>query len=277
MKLIIDTDIGSDIDDALAIAYAVRSGYDIPLITTVHGKPELRAKAAKKLVDLLGVDIPIAIGEAQPLKQKHIFWYGYECAGLLEETESVDMRGVSGQGVEALIETIRENAGNIAIAAIGPLTNIARAFQKAPDLPRKLAGLYMIGSATLRNDEFIQTYRAHNFKVDPEAVDIVFSSKVSKTLITTSVAKQLPIARAEMMALGINGPVGNLLARGTDAWLTQSMYTDIYLYDPLVVAHHTFSDLTEKVQYLDTSITTHLRGDFKKLFFDTVGDENHGH
>ena len=67
-KLIIDTDIGTDIDDAIALVYAVRSGYDIPLITTVHGNTIRRALIAQKLASLLGADIPIAAGEKKPLK-----------------------------------------------------------------------------------------------------------------------------------------------------------------------------------------------------------------
>ena len=62
MALIIDTDIGTDIDDALALAFALKLGLDLKLITTVHGDTLLRAKIAKKLTQLLGADIPVAAG-----------------------------------------------------------------------------------------------------------------------------------------------------------------------------------------------------------------------
>ena len=68
-KLIIDTDIGTDVDDAIALTYAIRSGIDIPLITTVHGNTTIRARIARKLVSLLGKDIPVVAGAEKPLKQ----------------------------------------------------------------------------------------------------------------------------------------------------------------------------------------------------------------
>jgi inosine-uridine nucleoside N-ribohydrolase len=48
MKFIIDTDIGSDADDALALAYALKSGIEVALVTTVHGDTRLRGSVAKK-------------------------------------------------------------------------------------------------------------------------------------------------------------------------------------------------------------------------------------
>ena len=90
-KLIIDTDIGTDIDDALALVYAVRSGYNIPLITTVHGDTVRRAHIAKKLTHLLGADILVAAGEQKPLKQHHLYWYGDEGEGFIGAHENFDM------------------------------------------------------------------------------------------------------------------------------------------------------------------------------------------
>src|SRR3989338_1250017 len=100
-KLIIDTDIGTDIDDALALVYAVRSGYNIPLITTVHGDTVRRAHIAKKLTRLLGTDIPVAAGEQKPLKQHHLYWYGDEGSDLLASGEKFDVRH---DGVESLVD-----------------------------------------------------------------------------------------------------------------------------------------------------------------------------
>jgi len=74
-SLIIDTDIGGDVDDSIAIYYAVKSGMDIKLISTVHGNTELRAKIAKKLTTLLDVEIPVAAGEEFPIKQRQIWFF----------------------------------------------------------------------------------------------------------------------------------------------------------------------------------------------------------
>ena len=98
--LIIDTDIGSDIDDAIAVSYAIRSGMDIKLITTVHGDTAKRAMIARKLSILLGANIPVAAGEEKPIRQGHIYWYGDEGGGFIE---SENDNAIRKDGVDALI------------------------------------------------------------------------------------------------------------------------------------------------------------------------------
>jgi len=69
-KIILDTDIGTDVDDALALALAIKSRKDIELraVTTVHGNVNLRAKIAKKILKISGLEyIPVAAEIAQPL------------------------------------------------------------------------------------------------------------------------------------------------------------------------------------------------------------------
>ena len=182
MKLIIDTDIGTDPDDAIAIAYAIKSGVEIPLITTVHGNMNIRGNIAKKLTELLGADIPVAQGEGTPIKQTHIYWTGLEGKGFLNGKDSYDVRK---DGVDALAESVYANKGEVNIAAIGPLTNIARAFERYPDLPEHINHVYMMGNAILCEHTYHLNYRSHNFKVDPEAIDQVMAADVSKTIITT--------------------------------------------------------------------------------------------
>ncbi len=127
MTLIIDTDIGSDIDDAIALTYAVKSGIDIKLITTVHGPTTWRARLAKKLTQQLGAEIPVAIGCTAPIKQKQIF------SSPLEESADYahlgDALSVEKNGIEALAQTITDNKHDVTIAAIGPLTNLGTMFQ----------------------------------------------------------------------------------------------------------------------------------------------------
>lgn len=269
MKLIIDTDIGSDVDDALALAYAVKKGMDIPLLTTVHGDTQKRAAIAKKLTDLLGVDIPLAAGCEKPIKQYHLFWYGYEGAGLIDESERAYFTKYP-DAVDALVECIHQNAGNIAIAAIGPLTNIARAYQRDPGIASKVSILYMMGGAVIRPTEFIQSYRAHNFKVDPEAFDIVYESETPKVIVTTDVAKKSWLTQEDLRHWANSGKgLLECLARGAECWLARSSYDIAYLYDPLTVAHHA-DDFTERVTIGNTSVTTDMKKDFKKEMYETL-------
>jgi len=275
-KLIIDTDIGSDIDDALALTLVIRAGINVPLITTVHGDTKKRARIAKKLTDLLDVNIPIVAGEQSPIKQRHIFWYGYEGHGLISDDDKIDTSSIKDNAPEAIAETIYQNPGNISIAGIGPLTNIAKAFQRYPDLPGKINKIYLMGGIASRPTEFVQTYRAHNFKVDPEACDIVFDADVDKILITTEISKKTSLTFDDLTYFEKrkDDKILPLLACGARYWMNHINYDCAYLYDPLTVAHHINPDLTSKLINGRTSVALDLKEDFKKMFLDIITRNN---
>jgi purine nucleosidase len=260
--IIIDTDIGSDVDDEFAIAYAITSGQDVQLITTVHGDTVLRGQVAKRLTTLLGVDIPVAAGERYPVKQRQIFTTGMEGRSLPKDSYTVIP-----DGVDTLISCIHENSG-IDIVAIGPLTNIATALQRDPSIEEHIGHLYFMGNASLCGDTYHLQYRAHNLKVDPEAADVVFESSVPRTIITTPVAKQNYLRRYQLERLQDT----NLhhLYEESVRWLDFIGYDVVYLYDPLVV-HHTFdSSITTRVQCGVTSITTHVRKGFGTTLLESL-------
>ncbi|MBI1969870.1 nucleoside hydrolase [Candidatus Woesearchaeota archaeon] len=269
-KLIIDTDIGSDVDDALAILYAVKAGMPIALISTSHGDTALRAKIAKKLTLLLGQDIPVAAGEQKPMKQRHVYWDGDEGEGLVEEEEQFDFRQ---DGVDAIAETIHANRNNISIASIAPMTNIARAFQKYPELPEMVNALYIMGNALLCGDTYHLNYRAHNFKADPEAADIVLAAAVPKIkiIVTTEVCKKSWLTKEDFERLREQGHVGAYLYAAAQNWLRKSMYDVAYLYDPLVVHHHVDAEMTTRVKHGTVEITTDVQKHFKQQILTTMG------
>jgi len=272
-KLIIDTDIGTDTDDALALAYAIACGIDVPLITTVHGDTVLRAKIAKKLTQLLGVDIPVAAGESKPIKQTYIFQSGLEGKGFIDEAEKNDPTSilVANDGVEALARCINEYQHDVNIASIGPLTNIAKAFQKYPDLAGKVNHIYMMGNAITCGDHMHINYRSHNFKVDPEAVDVVMEAKVPKTIITTPVCKKNKLVISELAELKATGnPVLEYIHDAAIEWMKFIKYDCVYLYDPLVVQHHLDPNVTKRQEYNGTMVSVDVDAAFKETFLRTI-------
>ena len=273
MTVIIDTDIGSDIDDAIAIAYAVKSGMDIKLITTVHGPTEIRAKITKKLTQQLGVEIPVAVGESKPLKQNHIFLTGAEGNGYINEKEKFDLKH---DAVDALAEAVYDNKNEADIAAIGPLTNIAKAFQKYPDLSGFIRHIYFMGNAIVTSDNCYLNYRSHNLKVDPEAADIVFAAKIPLTIVTTEVCKKNYLTKEEVEELGLKAHGGNpaldYILTGAIEWMGIRTSDKAYLYDPLVVHHCLDESITEKVRFKNINITVDTRADFKEVVLDKLFD-----
>ena len=254
MALIIDTDIGSDIDDAIAIAYAIKSDLDIKLISTVHGPTEMRAKIAKKFTQELGQDIPVAIGEKYPIKQPHILITGLEGKDYIEKNEEFNLET---NAVDSIIKTISQNK-KTDLVALGPLTNIAMAINKDNNLSKYINHIYIMGNVLQTKDNIYLNYRSHNLKVDPEAADIVFNAPVPKTIITTEVCKKNFLTRCELFSLGNNSSLDYIVAAGKD-WMNHIKTDVAYLYDPLVIHHLIDDDITQKTIYGNVRITNDVK------------------
>ena len=267
-KLIIDTDIGTDVDDAIALTYAIRSGIDIPLITTVHGNTTIRARIARKLVSLLGKDIPVVAGAEKPLKQPYIYWTGREGDGFLESSDADD---IPTNSIDALVECIDTNRNKVSIACIAPLTNIATTFVHYPELTKYVNHLYLMGNALHCGSSFHLNYRAHNFKVDPEAADIVMGLGIPTTLVTTEICKRNFLTPDDIGQLAATSDTAlTYIAQAAVSWMTWINYPVTYLYDPLVVHHHIDRTITTQQQYGSVSITTDVHNSFKEHVMATL-------
>ncbi len=267
-KIIIDTDIGTDVDDALAIAYAIKSGLNIGLITTVHGDAILRAKIATKFLGLFGTDshakdIPIIAGEDAPLILKQRFWTGMEGKDFIKSGEDYS---ISLNAPEAIADYVLRNKNNISIVSIAPPTNIARALQLHPEIAQYVNHIYMMGNAIVCNDTYYLNYRAHNFKVDPHAVDLIFESGVPITVVTSDVCKQNHFTKDDFSRFEKSDePMLKYLAQAAGQWLEHSIHPVAYLYDPLVIHHLVDDSCTEKKVYGSVRITTKCVVDFKTI------------
>jgi len=143
-KVIIDTDIGDDVDDAFALALALRSPeLEILGVTTSFGDTETRAKLADRFLGEAGrQDIPVAAGaptvNKNPLSQRR-----YAEGGHLAKTSHPP-------AVDFLLEQIRRYPGHITLIAIGPLMNVGGAIDKDPDTFRKLKRVVIMGGCIKR-------------------------------------------------------------------------------------------------------------------------------
>src|SRR5215475_12743877 len=122
-KVIIDTDIGDDIDDAFALALALRSPeIDVIGITTAWGNTELRARLANRLVKEAGSpNIPVLFGV--PTTSKTNF----------TQSDWAQQGAISvekGDAVKFLLDEARMRPGEVTLVAIGPLTNIGAAIDR---------------------------------------------------------------------------------------------------------------------------------------------------
>jgi len=143
-KIIIDTDIGDDIDDAFALAFAVKSPeFQVLGVTTAFGDTETRAKIAERFLTEVGrPDIPVYVGKAtetkNPMSQRK-----YAEGGHLVKASRTG-------GVEFLLNEIRKYPGEITLIAIGPLMNIGAAIDEDAATFRKLKRVVLMGGSVRR-------------------------------------------------------------------------------------------------------------------------------
>lgn len=143
-KVIIDTDIGDDIDDAFAVALALRSPeLQILGITTAFGDTETRAKLLDRFLAEVGrADIPVAVGVPTPPKTAFT-QRRYAESGKYTKASHPD-------AVSFLLEEIKRYPGEITLIAIGPLMNVGAAIEKDPATFRKLKRVIMMGGSIVR-------------------------------------------------------------------------------------------------------------------------------
>ena len=179
VPILLDTDIGSDVDDAFAMGLILASPeLELRGVTTVSGDTETRAWMACRFLSHVGQrDIAVAAG-SEPQPEQEIggqFQYRYHPAVLFNRTS----RPLKESAVEFLYRKLKEDPGNVTIVAVGPLTNIARLLEDHPDskkLIRKIVsmgGSFRIGYDGKRKPEI-----EWNIKLDPKAARTVYASGV---------------------------------------------------------------------------------------------------
>ena len=143
-KVLLDTDIGTDVDDAVCLAYLL-SHPDCELlgITTVTGEVEKRASLASVLCQMAGKDIPIYPGADHPMQGPQRQPIAQQAVSLARWPHQTEFP--KGQAVDFLADTIRSHPGDVTLLSIGPLTNIGLLFSQHPDVAELLAGFVMMG------------------------------------------------------------------------------------------------------------------------------------
>ena len=177
-RFLIDTDTASD--DAVALLMALRSpDVQVDAITIVNGNVpvEMGARNAGYVVELCGKETPIYVGCDRPLLREaewSFFFHGPD--GMGGQNYPPPKRPPEREhAVDALVERIRERPGEYTLMTLGPLTNIAMALRKAPDIAKKVAQVYaMAGAACCVGN--VTPAAEFNIYVDPEAARIVFHS-----------------------------------------------------------------------------------------------------
>jgi purine nucleosidase len=204
-RVILDTDIGSDIDDALALLLLLHLPQaELLGVTTVYGKVELRARIAKKIVSLANRRVPIAAGVGLPLRPAFPVWHtGIEGVGMLDEAElAADWSPdpIAPRATAFIVEQVMGYPREVTLIGIGALTNIAMALDDEPRLADMAKQLVFMGAGVtypdVVPDDLVpqQVYwakRSHNVGCDVEAARRVFASRLPIRVLTNDVTTQV--------------------------------------------------------------------------------------
>lgn len=194
----LDTDIGDDIDDALALALLLQSPeLDLQGVSTVFGKTQRRAHLAAYLLKLYGrADIPVAAGIGTPLQPRQRP-SGVPQAALLDEREEfLNLPNLSPlSGPELLIQNAQRHAGKLTLLCIGPLTNIALALQQEPHSFMSIRNIVLMGGTSG------MPLAEWNMRSDVKAAQIVLGSGIPITMIGMNVTMHCQLKREDVQQI----------------------------------------------------------------------------
>jgi purine nucleosidase len=227
IPILLDTDIGSDIDDAFALALILRSpDLDLLGVTTSSGDTQARARLAAKLLwDAGRPAVQVVAGEpGKPLPIEQCRW----ADGFLSPALSMQ------SAVEFLHDQIESRPGEVTLVPIGPLTNIGRLLRDYPEEAKKIKRIVLMGGSVMRGYAPNSPPEAeYNIAQDPQAAQIVFNSGVPILMVPLDVTAMLALdADAQHRVFTQLTPLTNDLTILYHLW---GRPTPI-LFDPMAVA-----------------------------------------
>lgn len=265
IPVIIDTDPGlgepgSDIDDGLAIALALRSPeLDVLGLTIVNGNVDALTgtHVARELLDRLGSDLPVLLGATEPLERdmEPVRALFDAVLGGAEQPASAELRGPTDDehAADYLVRIARERPGEVVVIAIGPMTNLALAIRRDPEFATNVRELVLMAGSATGYAQNITVVGDFNAYVDPEALDIVLRSGAAIRMVGLDQTSKVMLTRDDAAALReTDDDFSRYAAECTDAWIDflgrafpnrVEHRTACFLHDPLVIAAVTHPEL----------------------------------
>lgn len=239
LEIIIDTDIGDDIDDLFALLLAVNSPeLHVRGITTVFRNARRRAQICSAVFETCGVgNIPVCAGcdvpFIEPIHKRDNDLYDEKGVFIpcqfMDEMERYEVGPE--HAVDYLIRQFRQSPGEVTLVAIGPLTNVAMAIRKAPDIAGKIAKITLMGGAFYGSE-----VAEWNILCDPEAARIVFDSgtPIQAVGLNVTMKCKLPLSLVEQFRR-TQSKLSGLTYEMVNKWLSHFKFDCPVLHDPLTV------------------------------------------
>lgn len=239
VPVILDTDIGGDVDDLLALAVLLASPeIDLQAVTCVYGDVRTRARIALKALALKGANqVPVAAGAERAINaERHLLCGKDDGAGLLSPADA-GLHDAGRHGADLIVEEVMGRPGEVNLAAIGPLTNLALALLREPRVAENVAGITVMGGVVGDPRRPELPWVDYNFACDPEAAKIVLASGAPISLVPLDVTMQVHIHGSDVVRIrGLGDPFHQALAEQVERYPRYHALGSTYLHDPLAVA-----------------------------------------
>jgi purine nucleosidase len=251
-KVILDTDIGDDVDDAYALAL-IASLPNVKLlgVTTAFGETTKRAELAAKLLKTMGrSDVPVYAGRQGefPIKRQYEWAKGFRSRSLR-----------SGEAVDFMRREIERAPGEVTLIAIGPLTNLGDLLTRYPDVKTKIKRIVIMGGAVyVGYNSQAPPVPEWNIKCDPAAARVVYDGGIPMVMAGLEVTAMLQLdAERQKRLFGYGTPMTDALAALTNLW----GHTTPTLFDPMAVAYalgHRFCESEQRRVVVEEDGTTRI-------------------
>lgn len=258
MRYIIDTDIGDDIDDALAIDLALRLDLDVIGITTVYRNTDERARIAKRLTGLYGRDIPVYKGygcnmDGRTDTSERLCQYTPE---LYSEIYSPNEN--PSDAVDFIVSSAKKYGGGLTIIAIGPLTNIAKAVQRDADALRGIDRIVIMGG------DYVNQYAEWNILCDIAAAKLVFEADLPMLCFGHELTSKTRITEPQQQYLFSldKNDYERYLGRLARLWYKSKPEGHLIILHDVLTVYHLFND--NFCRTVKTPVKVEDRGEFTK-------------
>ena len=242
-KMIIDTDTASD--DAVALIMAFQAAdVEVEAVTVVAGNVPMQQGLVNALyvTELCGVDVPVYAGAERPLLREnaHAEWFHGQDGLGDQNYPSPKRKPAAGHAVDALIETIQAHPA-IILVTLGPLTNVALAVSRAPEIASHVSRCVVMGGAACAYGN-VTPAAEYNIWCDPEAARIVFHSGLPVEMVGWEFCQgEFALDAAEIDQLrALDTPLAQFAVdcntTAIEAFYTQTGQRALSLPDPVAMA-----------------------------------------
>ena len=236
--MILDTDIGDDIDDAYALSLLLAENANLLGVTTVYRNSLQRAKIAKRLISLFGKsDVDVYVGEDYPEVEPLKKFEKADKDGKANIPHYIDVEMkdelVKEGAVDFILDTLKKHPNEVTVLAIGPLTNLARAIEKDKETFSLAKELLLMGG------NFSEYDVEWNFLCDPEAAKTVFECGVPIKAVGVDITRKCTFVENTLECFSqLQSEKYKLLVKMTKIWIehNEERGQPPTMHDPLAIS-----------------------------------------